>query len=75
MKSGGGIDETTLPCRYCDCRGICGYDSNIPGYEVRELQDMKPDKAMEYIKNKQNVQHSSLEDTFGSQEVGEEKEL
>lgn len=75
LKSGGGIDETTLPCRYCDCRGICGYDSNIPGYEVRELQDMKPDKAMEYIKNKQNVQHSSLEDTFGSQEVGEEKEL
>ena len=37
-------------CRYCNFKGICGFDDKIPGYSKRELE-LDDKEAMELIRN------------------------
>lgn len=36
-------------CTYCAYKAVCGFDSKIPGYKKRKLDDMNKDEAMERI--------------------------
>ncbi|MBO7386277.1 MAG: PD-(D/E)XK nuclease family protein, partial [Lachnospiraceae bacterium] len=36
-------------CKYCDYRGVCGYDENLAGYKKRNLKSMSRDEVMELI--------------------------
>ena len=37
-------------CKYCEYKGICGFDNKIPGYSKRKLE-LSDKEAMELIKN------------------------
>ncbi len=36
-------------CKYCDYRGVCGYDENLKGYRKRNLKSLSREEAMERI--------------------------
>ena len=37
-------------CKYCEYKGICGFDEKIPGYSKRKF-DLDDKEAMELIRN------------------------
>lgn len=41
---------STEACTYCAYRKVCGFDSSIPGYEKRLLEEMDKAEAMERIR-------------------------
>ena len=36
-------------CKYCDYKGVCGYDENLKGYRKRNLKSLSREEAMERI--------------------------
>jgi ATP-dependent helicase/nuclease subunit B len=41
---------TAEACTYCSYKKVCGFDSQVPGYEKRKLAALSKDEAMEKIK-------------------------
>ena len=37
-------------CRYCDYKGICGFDLKIPGYQYRALEEVTKDEVVQTMK-------------------------
>ena len=37
-------------CTYCAYRSICGYDTEIAGYEMRQLENLSPEEAISKMK-------------------------
>ena len=41
--------DSKTACDYCDYKGICGFDRNIPGFKYRELRSFKDDEFFKCI--------------------------
>ncbi|MDE5933746.1 MAG: PD-(D/E)XK nuclease family protein, partial [Lachnospiraceae bacterium] len=40
-------------CTYCAYRSICGYDTEIAGYEMRQLENLSPEEAIRKMNSEQ----------------------
>ena len=37
-------------CKYCPYHAVCGFDEKIEGYQYRELEKLKPEEAIEFMR-------------------------
>ena len=57
-------------CTYCDYKGICGFDSNIPGY-VKEEVKSKPDEEILHLIREEMSEKAGESKGFTDSEKGE----
>ena len=52
---------TAEACTYCSYKKVCGFDSQVPGYEKRKLAALSKDEAMEKIMKQDDETGTVLE--------------
>ena len=49
------VYKDRTPCDYCMYKGICGFDTGIPGYRYRKLQALDTEEVLALIREEKDV--------------------
>ena len=68
--------DSKTACDYCDYKGICGFDRNIPGFKYRELRSFKDDEFFKcIIANEEQNSTDTEQDTERQDNVSQTQDI